>query len=438
MSWMATRWMATAVLAAATFTVTSISGPAWAGDEKGERVAHEEYMLVLEGLEGEQLERCVAELKKSHPGVEVKVREGVLKVRGTDANAFEHAMHALRELGVPTEGVRMQKHDGAKPDAKEKKERRAKDGKRPDAPGGPSDAEIAAKLERIEQQLAEARRAGNERQVAELEQVLERVRAMRAEIAAARGAHAGKPDKQGEPRLDELRRALEQAKRELADAQREQVQVRSMQKFLSDEQGAQRMRFLHEGVRTEMGGAAPAKLGQRMEHARAALKHLKEAGLDEQAQQVERALHRMELAAQGQHDGPREVRVIEVAPARGRQVGPVPPRVAPPMPPLPPQAEGPPPSVGGVNRGPIHHRKPQPRAVAPMPPPMPVAPPPMPAPPRGGMIVVEREVGGPGMGAPGMGVAQREIEELRRQLEQLKIQLHHLSHQLGQQPAGPR
>lgn len=481
------RWIlaTTAVVAFAAWTVP---GAAWAEDEPGKvRVAQEEYMLVLEGLEGEQLEACAAALRQNHPGVEVKLREGVLHVRGKDASSFERAMAALREMGVPAEGIETRKfmdirkfmdvtEEQARAEKAEKRKgkpkgeafsngkekfARAKEGMGPDAP---SDADFVAKIKALEEKREALREAGRERDVAEVEAMLDRVRAMRGEVAAARAEKDDKPAKGAkpdDPRLDELRQRFEEAKRalHLGAHQRD---------------GVQRQRL--EGERAELevraGSGGPSELRQRMEHTRQALRHLKAAGLPEQAAHVERALHRMEMAAQGGAREPGEIRVIEVVPARRMGATPASPPMPAPMPPPSPQADlSPPPNVGGVNRGPIRHRKPAPRVMAP---PVPPQPPAARFEPPGGMIVVRETNSGPddvrirrmevgpglrvkppqgqqpnlpllrkdpfGGRAPGAPAAPpsgaaAELEQVRRELDQLRKQLHDLARHLEQQRA---
>lgn len=200
----------------------------------------------------EQLEQAVKRLKEAFPAVKARVREGVLVLAARERKEFDGAVALLGQMGL-----------------------RVAEPRGPGGPGMPGmDArgtqvqmspERAAELriDGLERRLVEARQAGREREVAELERALDRARDERR-AAQARGGErreGREPRPEGRSELEGLRQRMQQAREALAEAEQRDAR----------RQG-----------------------DSRLEHARQALEHLQAAGMDGLAQMVRAAIGRME------------------------------------------------------------------------------------------------------------------------------------------------
>lgn len=379
----------------------------------------------------EQLEQAVQRLKEAFPSVKARVQEGVLVLAARERKEFDGAVALLGTLGL-----RVAEPRG--PQAG------------PRGPGGPGmpgmdgrgvqvqmSPERAAglRIDGLERRLVEARQAGREREVAELERALDQARKAMHDLRAHReeagrgGERGGERDAEGPSELERLRQRMDQAREAFAQAEQRDARRREQQRG--------------EG---RPGAMEPEA---RLRHAREALEHLQAAGMDGLAQMVRAAIGRMEQGlqrmAQGreamaqrmrqrqgppegmgprgagpqgmgpQGMGPRGMDRRGMAPGmggRGPEQGPPPQdgRRGPQGPPppgttwgrLPPGA---PPSVGGVRRGQIFLPHPVPS--------VPEAPPPAPrAGPQGPPAPGERR----GMGMEmGMQMGPREGMQRQRQ-----------------------
>lgn len=322
---------------------------------------------VMEGRP-EQLEQAVQRVKEAFPDVKARMREGVLVLSSSDRKAFDGAVALLGQMGLlvaEPRGPGMPGMDGRGVDVQMSPERAA-----------------ALRIDGLERRLVEARQAGREREVAELERALEQARREMREQRArgeapGREAPARGPREEGRSELEGLRQRAQQAREALAEAEQRDARGREPRRG--------------EGRPVAMEPEA------RLRHAREALEHLQAAGMDGLAQMVRAAIGRMEqglqrmaqgreamaqrmrqrqgppegLGQQGmgprgmgpQGMGPRSMDRRGMAPGmggRGPEQGPPPQdgRRGPQGPPppgttwgrLPPGA---PPSVGGVRRGQI-------------------------------------------------------------------------------------
>lgn len=211
------------------------------------------------------------QLREQMRKLEHKARE--LKEAGQEeqAQAVMREMQELREKAAHL----MKKRDGDQP------------------AGDEARAALMKKMEHTRAALKEAREAGQEERVAELQRNLHRLEEEGAKLKQRDRAHGGMPSPE---QLREHMHKLEQKAKELKEAGQEDQAHAVLREMQQLREKAAHMTKKRDGEQPG-GDEHRAALMQKMEHTRAALKAAREAGQDERVAELQRNLHQLEEAA---------------------------------------------------------------------------------------------------------------------------------------------